>query len=438
MSKKISLVSAILININIMLGAGIFINGPVLAKEAGALSPFIYLIVAVLLLPLILGIAQLLSYYQENGTFYNFGTAISPSIGFLSSWSYFIGKLASATLSIHLCNSFLQQTIPILKNISTINLDFVIIFLFTLLNSVNIKTNQAILYYFVVSKLVPIMFGIFSGAYLFNIYNFGSQNLIWSGIPLTIPLVLYVYSGFEASCSLSTQIENPKKNGPRAIFISYGIVVFIVFLYQLFIYGALGVLFSYLNISYLDIFPTCMKEIFGQFLCDKYNKIKVAYNLLHILIATSALGSSYSILYSNSWNLYSLANYGHTFFQKLLVSKNKFGMPYYALISESLIVIAFLLITGGSYLPLQQVSSLGTTIAYSSSALALLVISYKKRVSLTIAILSIFSCSILLLAFTWTTIVKGPSQLLIIYLLIIAFGFFMLYMSGQKKSIQEI
>ena len=97
-SFKLSLPAAIIINMNIMLGVGLFVNTISLAKMAGIMSPFIYLFVACLMLPLVLTIAKLLKLHP-GGSFYAFGAQeISPLFGFLASWSYFISKMASATL----------------------------------------------------------------------------------------------------------------------------------------------------------------------------------------------------------------------------------------------------------------------------------------------------------------------------------------------------
>jgi amino acid permease len=112
--QKLSLLSAILINLNIMLGSGIFINTVILTKQAGSLGAVVYLLVALLLLPLIMTIGQLLDYHPTSGTFYDFGRTISPYFGFISSWSYFTAKLCSSALAIHVCLSFLQQIIPVI------------------------------------------------------------------------------------------------------------------------------------------------------------------------------------------------------------------------------------------------------------------------------------------------------------------------------------
>lgn len=431
---KLSLFAAIFININIMLGTGFFINTVILTKEAGSLGPAAYLVVAVLLLPLIISIAQLLKYNPTSGTFYDFGKYVSPFFGFLSSWSYFTAKLCSAALGIHVCLSFLQMIIPALQAISIIHLDLIAIGLFTGLNLLNLQIGKQIQFTFICLKVIPILFVVFSGLYLFSGAHFAPDSLIWSGVPLSIPLVLYVFTGFEASCSLSTRIENPEKNAPRAIFISYAIAVAIVFLYQFFFYGSLGMYLGTLTGGYLDMFPALVRKLAANNIELK----KSALGLFHIAIASSSLGSAYGIMYSNSWNLYTLAQNNHTFAKKLFTHLNAHGMPIACIITEGILCIAYILITQGNQIPLQQVGSLGATIAYTFSVIALLVIAYRKRHALHVPILGIISCFLLLSSFAWTIIVQGPTTMLLVFFGLLVFGSFMFYKLHEPEAPLEV
>ena len=112
--KKLSLPTAILINVNIMMGGGIFINTVELAKRTGLLSGFMYPLIGLLILPLIIAISRLIELHPSGG-FYVFGQKeINPFVGFVSTWSYFIAKLASASLMIHVSMSLLTQIFPAL------------------------------------------------------------------------------------------------------------------------------------------------------------------------------------------------------------------------------------------------------------------------------------------------------------------------------------
>ncbi len=433
-SHKLSLLSAILINLNIMLGSGIFINTVVLTKQAGSLGALVYVLVAALLLPLIITIAKLLHYHHESGTFYDFGRSVSPFFGFLSSWSYFTAKLCTAALGIHVCLSFLQKIIPALQCIPILPFDGAVIILFALLNLLNLKIGQSIQYSFIGLKLIPILFIIFTGLFFLSGQNFTGETLRFSGIPFSIPLVLFAFSGFEASCSLSSRIKNSQRNGPLAIFISYGLVVTIVFLYQFLFYGSLGLPLGNLAGGYLDIFPAYLT----QFSLSSALKLKLQ-TIFHLAIASSTLGAAYGILYSNCWNLYTLAYHKHTFFRKTLISLNAHGMPFACVLAEGLLALTYIVITQGKQIPLQQVSALGGTIAYTLSSIALLIITYKNEKSIsTIAVLSILSCCALISSFIWSIYTNGPTLMLLLFMGLLAFGSFMFYKKHEGHSKLEV
>lgn len=431
MSKhKLSLFAAIFININIMLGTGFFINTVVLAREAGSLSPVVYLLVATLLLPLIVTMATLIKLTPHSGTIYDFGRHVSPFFGFMSSWAYFTAKLTSTALGIHVCLSFIQKIFPVLQAISIIKLDIAAIVLFTLLNLLNLRIGKQIQFAFICLKVIPIVFVILTGLYLFNGAHFTPDTFVWTGVPLSVPLVLYVFTGFEASCSLSTHIADAERNGPRAIFISYGIAVAIVFLYQFFFYGSLGMYLGTLAGGYLDMFPALFKVLAHNAVILKASLLPLFY----LAIASSSLGSAYGIMFSNSWNLYTLAHNNHTFGKELFTRFNQHGVPYASVLVEGLLAITYLLITQGYQIPLQQVSSLGATIAYTFSSIALLVLCYRKRTSVIVPILSLISCSCFLASFIWTVAVQGPTILLLVFIGLLIFGSFMFY---RQHHIEE-
>lgn len=412
-----------------MLGSGIFINTAVLTHQAGSLGAAVYPIVGLLLLPLILAIAQLLKLHGQSGTFYDFGRSVTPFFGFISSWSYFTAKLCSAALGIHVCLSFLQKIIPTLQVIPILTFDAIVIVFFTLLNLMNLKFGTSIQYSFIVIKLIPVLFVIFTGMYLLQGAHFTADTMQWSGIPFSIPLVLFAFSGFEASCSLSSKIQDHQKNGPRAIFISFGIILALVFLYQLLFYGALGMSLGSLTGGYLDIFPAYLTRF--SLSTGLSNSLQT---LFHIAIATSSLGSAYGILYSNSWNLHTLAYHNHTFGKKFLMMLNSSGMPAACIIIEGCLVLLYILISRGNQIPLQQVSALGGTIAYTLSAFALLIICYKKdRTISKLSLLSIASCFLLMSTFVWTVATHGPTTLLMLFLTLLMFGSYMFY----KKSLED-
>lgn len=390
---KLSLPAAILINLNIMLGAGIFLNTVKLSTWAGALGCFMYPLIGLLLLPLVISIAKLVHIYPEEGFYGYAARSMSPFIGFFSSWAYFTGKLASVILMIHAAVLLVHQIIPMLHTIPVLAVDFGVLIFFILLNMLNVKTGSKIQVWFMVFKIIPIFFSIFTGLFLFSWKHYSVANLHWAGIPSSLPLVLYAASGFEAACSLSCQIRNAKRNGPLAIYVSYVIMIAIAFMYQFAFYGAVGNVLASLQ-SYTEIFPVLL----GGLLPGSANAVMVLQAILYCAIAASALGAGYGVLFSNPWNLYVLARNGHVFYSHIFTKLDRFGLPIWSIIAEGFICALYLFITQGEQLALQQISAFSCAIAYTISVISLLyLVVCRKTVVMRVwvPLLALINCCLL-------------------------------------------
>ena len=390
---KLSLLSAILININIMLGSGIFINTVILARTAGALGTAVYGIVALLILPLIVVMANLLRYFP-NGTLYDFGKSINPFVGFLSSWGYFTAKLATSALGIHVFITLMQQLVPQFACINPLFLDIAILAFFLYLNTLNMRIGRSIQYAFIFLKFIPISFVLFAALFWFSGVMYSADQFIWSGIPACIPFVLFAFSGFEASASLSKNIEDSEKNAPRAIIISYLIVLSVVMLFQFGFFGILGTTLARLP-SFKEAFPLLAQIMFSNNIPLEH----IANIVTAAGIASSTLGASYGIIYSNIWNLHSLAHNNHVFGKKIFTHLNIHNVPIYCVLAEGLFVIGYLLYAQGNQVPLQQISACGATLAYTISAWACLrAVQQKSFFEKFFAWASLASCGLLIIA----------------------------------------
>jgi amino acid transporter len=431
---KLSLPAAILINVNIILGAGIFINTVELARRAGMFGFLAYGIIGILLLPLMLSIAHLIKQYP-NGGFYTFASKeINTFAAFCSTWIYFSGKLASATLLIHTAATLFQGALAVLQPFNLFVIDGIILILFVLLNMLNIKTGRAIQMGIVTLKLIPVFFVIVTGIFFFNPNNFVIDMALLQNIPSTLPLVLFAVLGFEATCALSSQIQNPERNGPRAIFISYAIVICLVMLYQFFFYINIGPLLQ-LQKTYLSAFPALLATLFSSNL-QVIHSLEI---LLYCAIATSALGGAYGIFFSNTWNLFILARNNHTFFSEVLTVHNRHFIPYMCIIIEGVVCVLYLLITKAAQIPLQQISALSSVVAYTISIYALY--KAKKRVpSLPIykgtISLAFFNCALLFAASMKSFITYGMMPLGI-FATVCAIGIGM-YWKTSAPSLSEL
>lgn len=426
---EISLGNAILININVMLGTGMFINTTELAKRSGSWGSISYLTVGILLLPLILCISELLKRYPAGG-FYSFGKPLHPFAGFISSWTYFTAKLASASLMIHTAVVLIQTIIPAIQHIPTLWLDSILITIFTCLNLYNIKTGTSIQTAFVVGKIIPLIFLTLSACILFDYHLIFATTHSWHTITSTLPLVLYATIGFEAACSLSSRIKNAKVNAPKALLLSYGIAITILSLYQLMFYGILGSSLETIG-NFTKPFPALIGHLPA---ITPLLQTKII-TILHLAIACSALGGSYGILFSNSWNLYTLASYKHTFLANNLTNLNRYQTPWLCVLIEGMCCMIYLISTGGHQITLQQISALGCIMAYTISVLALILLAKKEsNASMQwLALFGLLNC-IALTANCLYSLASNSSYSLVAFSILLIAGSSM-FISTYKKSV---
>src|SRR5579863_2912658 len=354
-NNHLSLWAAVIINLNIIIGSGVFINTTELAKRAGLLGSLSYVIVGLLLCPLILSFVKLLQLHPGGG-FYSFcSSSLHPIVGFLSTWCYFATKISSATLVIHVFVLLMQKIFPFCALFNPLICDSVILCFILGLNLFNVKTGSRIQGWLMMLKLFPLFFVIISGLFFIQGGNLSAIHHLWEGVPSTIPLVLHAMLGFETACSISRNIKNPQINAPRAVLISYGIVIMLYVLYQSFFYAILGTDLA-AQADYRGAFPLLVSKFgFSEQLSSALE------HLIHLAIATSALSAGFGIIYANMWNLYSLAELKATFIPQTMMKFNRYNIPFFCVFAQGMISLAYMLIIKGEITTFQQLSAFGTT-----------------------------------------------------------------------------
>ena len=298
--RKISLCSAILININIIVGAGIFLNIAPLTKSVGVFSFASYLLGALILAPFVYTLAQLAQANPVPGGLYVYSKKhLSPFFGFISGWCYFIGKTVSAAFLAYAFTAFMQTKFLFLQNFSTVPLACITIFSLILLNICGAHIGGKIQYAFIFVKMIPFLFVFLLGAGKISTGSFPLPS--FAALLKTVPIALYPLMGFEVTCAIGHLIKNPHKNIFRAIIWSFLIVVGIYALFQFLIVAVMGGMVFSKNFPLTTFVAITMKnEFVGR--------------LLTSLVFTSVIAGSFGILSSNCWNLYAIKKH---FYNKL-------------------------------------------------------------------------------------------------------------------------
>jgi amino acid transporter len=425
-NHQLSLWAAVIIIVNIIIGTGVFINTVELAKRAGVLGGLCYALVGLLLCPLILSFVRLLQLYP-NGGFYAFcSTSLHPSIGFISTWSYFFAKLSSATLAIHIFTLLMQKTFPILTCISATVFDMIVLAILLALNMLNVKTGSRIQGWLMILKLSPLFLVIISGLFLLQGNNIAPIHQLWSGLPSAMPLVLHALLGFEVACAIIRTIENPEINGPRSILISYGIVIALYILYQTLFYGIVGTDLT-ATTNYSGAFPL----LISKFGISDYLR-NILGHLIHLAIATSALSAAFGMIFANIWNLYSLAEQHLTITPTTMMQRNRFNVPFMCVLAQGVIMLTYMFIMC-EQTTFQQLSAFGTTVTYFLSITGLCATLYQQKKSILLPLMGFVNCILLLtasLVAMWKT--NNPTPLYI-FIGIILCGI-VVYGTSKKKN----
>lgn len=418
---RLSLKDAIFVNINIMIGAGIFVNTIPLSERIGIFSPLSYIAVGILLLPLIFSMMKLIEYYPEGGFYTYVSSELSPRFGFAAAWSYFIGKMASATLVLSFSTRLFQEIIPLFKEINQPIVYGIILCLILTINNMGMRLGSSLQKMLVYAKFIPIVIVILIGLLYWNTIKFSVIQPTMQELIETIPMVLYAASGFETACILSLTIQDPTNNASRAILFSYISVLSIAAIYQLFAY----ILFtqSSLKISeYTQFFSTIARSV-------PFTTIIPTIQLILILgLAYSALGSAFGIFYGNIWNFFTLAKQkyipGYKYFTKL----NRFGIPSWCIVAEGLISLFFFFIASGNYLLLQQCSALALSFTFTTSIIALYKRRSREEKSTLLPILGIINCLIFVNTSLYS-LIKTNTHSFILFACLFLFGIAMFLLS---------
>ncbi|MBZ9613327.1 APC family permease [Rheinheimera maricola] len=280
-----------LLVVNGLIGAGIFGLPGGAAKLAGEYSPLIYLLCALLILPILLSMAELASYFRGSGGPVRYGTAaFGPFIGFQAGWLYYIARLVSfAANSVLLVDSLGYFWPAAAAGINRAILLAVIIAGLTLINVVGsvrairslalltvIKFAVLLLLVIVgVSTTASTLLPTFNPANVFNSpYDIGAATL----------LLIYAFVGFESVVVPAGEAKNPARDMPRALILGLLLVTLLYIGIQLVSVAAVADIASSAN-PLLDVAAALFGPV-GAVILMLGVVASVAANLLGAIFST--------------------------------------------------------------------------------------------------------------------------------------------------------
>jgi amino acid transporter len=234
--RAIGFMGIAVLALNSVIGGGIFGLPPNVVARAGLASPWLFLIVGVLVITIVLTFAQLASYFRESGGPVLFTTkAFGPVVGFGTGWVYYISRITAFAGNSTLLAAYIGS---LWEPASTGTGRAIIITLvcaaLTWANYIGVRDGVRTLSVLTILKLAPIIVLI-----LFGLPYVSAESVLPGEMPViddlggTILMMMFAFVGFESTTIVSGESKDPRRSLPAALVqttIFIGIFYFLVVL----------------------------------------------------------------------------------------------------------------------------------------------------------------------------------------------------------------
>ena len=211
-----------LLVVNGMVGAGIFGLPGAAAAAAGAFSPMVYVLCALLILPVLLCFAELASRYRSTGGPSRYATdAFGPFAGFQAGWLFYAARAlsfsANSVLMVESIGYFWPGAATGATRIVLLVLVCAGLTAVNVVGSVRAIRSLAV--------LTVLKFAVLAGIVAAGIALLGGEvarTVDWgpaSGMSLgtAVLLVVYAYVGFESAVVPAGEARDPRRDMPRGL-----------------------------------------------------------------------------------------------------------------------------------------------------------------------------------------------------------------------------
>jgi len=394
---KIPFVTAVLMNINVIVGVGIYFLPQMMVRQAGAFSFLGWIAAGELLLPVVLTVATAARMFPGAGGFYNYGTSgLNQTAGFTALWVYMLGFLATAAAQL----MFLKQLMTVNAGFNAIAAvpvvaNFVLVLLIALLNLFDVSIISKIQGFVTVLKLLPMVLAIGLLVFYWN-PSLAYKTSDLAGVGSILPMAIFGYWGFESCTSISHLIKGGSAKASGVILTAFFITMALYCLFH----------FSVSHIMGIDAIAAQGAVGFTSFLGFANPKITTMLGGGIILALMLALfNAAYGVSLGNAANMFSLANKNHLIGSQALVKVNSVERPYVIVFFQALVVFALMTFVANEQV-LVALSNFGLITAFLITTFAVLKTQIVRRESFIGKLISIVSiaASCVLAYYTWNMI----------------------------------
>lgn len=208
------------VNLNSVIGAGIFGLPAVVAARAGYFSPWAFLIGGLLIFTIVLSFARASSMFRTTGGAIEYAShAFGPFVGFQTGWLSYLARVSAMGANTNLLVTYASWFWAPLDGdpYRAIALT-VLISSMTWLNVIGVKNSVGITYIFTILKLLPLSLLILFGlGHVEPAQLFRAELPDMGGFGETILVLLYAYVGFEGTVVTAGEGRSPRRDMPAAL-----------------------------------------------------------------------------------------------------------------------------------------------------------------------------------------------------------------------------
>lgn len=367
-STKLGFLSIILLGLNSIVGTGIFLLPGQVAALAGKGSILAYVFVTLIVLSIAWCFAKCASLYTRNGGAYlyakeAFGNFVGFEVGLLRwvvciiTWAALAAGFVTA-LGIFFPTAMEEPYRSIIA-LSLINgLGIINIFGIGILKQLNNVVT--------VAKIIPLIAFILLGAsYIDHTHLFPViETVEWQteGFSAAALIIFYAFSGFETLPIAASEMHNPRKNIPIAVFTVISICAFLYFFIQLIAMGVLGPALPHSQAPILDA---------AMAITGSYGAIIVG---IAMLISIGGINIASSFLTPRA----GVALAEDNLIPSIIARRNRHGAPYFAMFLS--MAASSLFVISGTFVELVAISVVCRFFQYFSTCIAIIVFHQKGKI----------------------------------------------------------
>jgi fructoselysine transporter len=343
--RELNLIQTCAIIIGAVIGSGVFINLPIVARYAGSpfISVIIWLLGGLLWLPQILILAEMgTAYPNQGGPYFFLYKSGSPFLAFMYTWTAFLtSDTPTLTIIGLLASSAISFFFPLLTQALFAKL-FAALLILTLayVQFRNVKIGGIVQVFLTSAKLIPLFaivgigfFSFGSGNFSFNYSNTNGTSLFYV-LTAGISTTLWAYAGFINILYMAGEVKNPQRSLPIGLI---GSMVFVMIAYTLISACTSAI------VPYKDLISVSEGNFINPFLFINFSSAD-AGALFAVIFFISMVGVLNSVIMTQPRLEYAMAKDG-LFFQAFGKLHPNYLTPHYSIWIQAVLAI-FLFLLG--------------------------------------------------------------------------------------------